>query len=85
MYSDSSTKDWVEQGCRSAGIGCLDCKQPIIDAVLKELAPIQERAKEYTEDPKVVQNIISEGVEAARDVAGDTLDEVRQAMGLSYR
>jgi len=84
VYSDDSTKHWVQDGCRSAEIGCLDCKQPIVDAVLKELAPIQERAKEYMEDPKLVQNIISEGVEAASDVADDTMEEVRAAIGLSY-
>jgi len=85
VYSDDETKNWVQQGCTTAGIGCIDCKQPIIDAVLKELQPIQERAKEYLDDPKIVQNFISEGVEAARDVADDTLEEVRAAMGLAYR
>ena len=85
VYSDDKTRDWVQQGCTSAGIGCIDCKQPIIDAVLKELAPIQERAKEYIDDPKIAQNVIAEGVEAARDVAQDTLEEVRAAMGLAYR
>ena len=85
VYSDDSTKDWVMEGCKSAGIGCVDCKQPIIDEVLKELAPIQERAREYLDDPKLVQNVIAEGVEAARDIADDTLEEVRSAMGLAYR
>ena len=83
VYSDDKTRDWVQQGCTSAGIGCIDCKQPVIDAVLKELAPIQERAQEYIDDPKIVQNVIAEGVEEARDVAQDTLEEVRAAMGLS--
>jgi len=85
VYSDEQIRDWVQRGCTTAGIGCLDCKQPVIDAVLKELAPIQERAKEYIEDPKIAQNVITEGVEAARDVAQDTLEEVRAAMGLAYR
>ena len=85
VYSDDETKEWVQQGCTTAGIGCIDCKQPIIDTVLKELEPIQERSKEYLDDPKIVQNFINEGVEAARDVAEDTLEEVRAAMGLSYR
>ncbi|WP_455201872.1 tryptophan--tRNA ligase [Kaarinaea lacus] len=85
VYSDDKTREWVQQGCTSAGIGCIDCKQPVIDAVLKELAPIQERAKEYMDDPKIAQNVIAEGVEAARDVAQDTLEEVRAAMGLAYR
>jgi len=85
VYSDEATQSWVQQGCRSAAIGCVDCKQPIIDAVLKELAPIRQRAKEYMEDPKLVQNVILEGVEAASDVADDTMAEVRAAIGLSYR
>ncbi|MDH5325806.1 MAG: tryptophan--tRNA ligase [Gammaproteobacteria bacterium] len=85
VYSNDDTRDWVQQGCRQASIGCVDCKQPIIDSVLKELEPIRERAEQYINDPKLVQNIISEGSEAARDVAQDTLDEVREAMGLEYK
>jgi tryptophanyl-tRNA synthetase len=84
VYSDDTTRNWVNEGCRSAGIGCLDCKQPVIDAVLAELVPIRERAQEYLADPKTVRNIIAEGTEAARDVAQDTLEEVREAMGLAY-
>jgi tryptophanyl-tRNA synthetase len=85
VYSDDDTRKWVQEGCKSAGIGCLDCKQPVIDGVLKELAPIRERAQEFTDDPKLVRNIIAEGNEAARDEARDTLVEVRAAMGLEYR
>ena len=85
VYSDHDTQDWVQEGCRSAGIGCLDCKKPLIEAVLAELKPIQERAREYEEDPETVRGIISEGCEAAREVARETMEEVRQAMGLVYR
>lgn len=85
VYSDDDLKDWVQQGCRNAGIGCLECKQPLVDAILKEQEPIRERAREYTEDPEVVRGIISEGCEAARDVARETMDEVRSAMGLTYK
>ncbi len=85
VYSDHDTQDWVQEGCRSAGIGCLDCKKPLIEAVLNELKPIQERAREYEEDPETVRGIISEGCEAAREVARETMEEVRQAMGLVYR
>jgi len=84
VYSDDATRKWVNEGCRSAGIGCIDCKQPVIEAVLAELAPIRERAQEYLGDPKLVRSIINEGNEAARDVARDTLEEVREAMGLAY-
>jgi tryptophanyl-tRNA synthetase len=85
VYSSEEVKDWVQKGCRSAGIGCLECKQPLIDAVLAELKPIRERAEEYEQDPDGVRAIISEGCEAAREVARETLEEVRQAMGLMHR
>jgi tryptophanyl-tRNA synthetase len=85
MYSDEATQDWVQQGCRSAGIGCLDCKQPVIDAVLAELAPIRERIAEYAASPSTVHIILSEGRERARDAARATMDDVREAMGLEYR
>lgn len=85
VYSDESTKEWVQQGCRSAGIGCLECKKPIVDAIIEELKPIQERAKPYQENLDLVRSIVQEGAEEAREIAKDTLDEVRQAMGLAYR
>ena len=85
VYSDDDIKAWVQEGCVSAGIGCLDCKQPVVDAVLNELRPIQERVIEFSGDPDRVRNIIAEGSEAARTVARATLDEVRQAIGLNYR
>ena len=84
IYSDDDTQKWVQEGCRSAGIGCVDCKQPVIEAVLAELKPIQERAKDYMEDFSTVRSIIEEGNEAVREVARDTLEDVRKAMGLSY-
>jgi len=83
VYSSDEVRQWVVAGCRSAGIGCIDCKQPVIDAVIEEQAPIHERALEYIENPKLVRNIIAEGSERAREVARETLDEVRQVMGLS--
>lgn len=85
IYSDDKVKDWVQKGCRTAGIGCLDCKQPIINAIQAELKPIREKAQEYAQNPDEVQRIIKEGNEAAREVACETLEEVRQAMGLSYQ
>jgi tryptophanyl-tRNA synthetase len=84
VYSGDEVKNWVREGCSSAGIGCLDCKQPIIDSVLAELGPVQERAAEFEQDPSRVRAIISEGSEAARDLARQTLEEVRTAMGLEY-
>jgi len=85
VYSDDDVRDWVQTGCRSAGIGCLECKQPVLDAILKEQAPIRDRIKEYEADPETVRGIISDGCEAARDEARETLEEVRRAMGLAYR
>jgi len=84
VYSNEDTRNWVVEGCRSAGIGCLDCKQPVIDAVLTEQKEMTERAREYTEDPTLVKNIISDGCEYARDVAEETMKDVRSSMGLSY-
>jgi tryptophanyl-tRNA synthetase len=84
VYSDENTKDWVVQGCRTAGIGCLECKQPVIDAVNAELKPIRERAQRYEEDPTLVRNIIQDGCEKASDLADETMRDVRAAMGLSY-
>lgn len=85
VYSDDEVKHWVQEGCRTAKIGCLECKRPVIDAILKEQTPIRERAREYQQDLETVKGIINDGCEAARDVARETLDEVREAMGLSYR
>ncbi len=84
VYSDDKTRQWVDQGCRSAGIGCLECKKPVIEAVLAELKPIQERAAELGRDPLTVRNIIEDGCKRAREVAEETLAEVRTAMGLGY-
>jgi len=84
VYSGADTCNWVREGCTTAGIGCLECKQPVIEAVLAELKPIQERVREYEEQPDLVKNIINEGCEKARDVARETMDEVRHAMSLDY-
>ena len=85
VYSDDDVKGWVQAGCRSASIGCIECKGPVIDAVLGELKPIQERAREFEADPDLVRNIITEGCEEARDMAQQTMGEVRHAMSLNYR
>jgi len=85
VYSDDKTLEWVQQSCTTASIGCLECKAPIIEAVLVELAPIRERAKEYEDDRSLVRNLINEGNEKAREVARETITEVRQVMNLSYR
>jgi tryptophanyl-tRNA synthetase len=85
VYSDERTQDWVLEGCRSAGIGCIDCKKPVIDAVQAELAPIRRRAEELEADPDAVRHIVAEGCENARSEARETMDEVRTTVGLEYR
>ncbi|QMT60422.1 tryptophan--tRNA ligase [Legionella sp. PC997] len=84
IYSNNEIKDWVQKGCRSAGIGCIECKRPIVDAVNKELKPIQEAITEYESDLSSVKRIVSEGSEAAREVACKNLSTVREVMGLDY-
>jgi len=84
VYSDDATKSWVRQGCTTAGIGCLECKQPVIDAIQREQAPWRERAEAYLANPKQVHWILEVGTERARMVAGETMREVRHAMGLTY-
>lgn len=85
IYSDDDTRQWVLSGCRSAGIGCLECKQAVLDRMLVELEPIRERAKEIEADPDRVRGVIADGCDAARDAARDTLEVVREAMHMNYR
>ena len=85
IYSSEETRTWAAAGCRSAGIGCLDCKKPLIETVVAEIEGIRARAKEYEDNRDVVRAIIAEGCEKARDSARDTMHEVRTAMGLEYR
>jgi tryptophanyl-tRNA synthetase len=84
VYSSQEVRDWAVKGCKSAGIGCLECKQPVIDAINAELKPIRERAAAYDEDPTLVRNIIADGCEKANDLADETMRDVREAMGLNY-
>ena len=84
VYTDAATREWVQQGCTSAGIGCLECKQPVIDAIVAEQAPWRERAEPYMKDPRKVIQILDAGNERARTVARETMREVREAMGLGY-
>ncbi|MHB0974989.1 MAG: tryptophan--tRNA ligase [Thiobacillus sp.] len=84
VYSDDATRQWATAGCTSAGIGCLECKQPVIDAVLAELAPIRERAAYYEDNPDQVRNILADGCEKAQELARDTMRDVREAMGLTF-
>jgi tryptophanyl-tRNA synthetase len=82
IYSDEATRQWAAAGCRSAGIGCLECKQPLIDKVVEEISGMRKRAQEFEDNPELVRNIVAEGADKAREVARATLDEVRRAMHL---
>jgi len=83
VYSDKPTQDWVWKGCTSAGIGCLECKQPVIDAIIREQEPMHERAQQYLDDPSLVRAIVADGCDHARKLAQETMRDVREAMGLS--
>lgn len=84
VYSDQSTKDWVQKGCTSAGIGCLECKEPLIQSILKEQQPMLERAQKYLDDPSLLRALIADGCDKARKTAQETMRDVREAMGLDY-
>jgi tryptophanyl-tRNA synthetase len=84
IYSDQATQAWVQKGCTTAGIGCLECKQPVIDAIIAEQEPIKERAQKYLDDPSLVRAIVADGCERARKLAEETMRDVREAMGLGY-
>lgn len=85
VYSDTTVKEWVQKGCTTAGIGCLECKKALSDAIIEQQAPILDRAQEYKNNPRLVKEIVREGCEAARDIARETLEEVREVMGLPHR
>ncbi|MFM8466843.1 MAG: tryptophan--tRNA ligase [Oxalobacteraceae bacterium] len=84
VYSDEATRTWVVQGCKSAGIGCIECKQPVIDGILNEQEPMRERAQQYLDDPSLVRAIVADGCDKARKYAQETMRDVREEMGLSY-
>jgi tryptophanyl-tRNA synthetase len=82
IYSDDATRKWVNEGCRSAGIGCLECKQPLIDRIVEEIGGMRRRAQEFEDNPELVNTIVAEGADKAREAARQTLDEVRRTMHL---
>ncbi len=84
VYSDDDTRAWAEKGCKSAGIGCIECKQPVINGILKEQQPMMERAQTYLDDPSLLRAIIADGCDKARKSAQETMRDVREAMGLDY-
>ncbi|MGO4328370.1 tryptophan--tRNA ligase [Cupriavidus sp. 2TAF22] len=85
VYSDSPTREWAQAGCRSAGIGCIECKQPVIEGILREQQPMLERAQKYMDDPALLRAIVAHGCDRAGQVARETMADVRANMGLGYR
>jgi tryptophanyl-tRNA synthetase len=85
VYSDEDTKQWATRGCRSAGIGCIDCKKPLMDAINEEQAEYRQRAEQFEEDPDLVQAILQEGSDKARAIARETMDDVKAAVGITHR
>jgi tryptophanyl-tRNA synthetase len=85
IYSTPEVREWAATGCRTAGIGCLECKQPLIDAMLREQQVWRERAQPYLDDPSLLRSIVADGCDRARAAAQETMRDVREAMGLAYR
>ncbi len=85
VYSNQEVLDWCTTGCRTAGIGCIDCKQPLIDSINVEQELIRSRAQQFEEDADLVHAVIQEGSEKARVIARETMDDVKEAVGISYR
>ena len=84
IYSNEETRNWVNDGCTNAKIGCIECKKPVVDSIVSELEPIQEEISKYESNPNLIQEIIFEGSERARVVAKSTMEEVKDAMGITY-
>jgi tryptophanyl-tRNA synthetase len=84
IFSSRETMAKVNEGCRSAGIGCIECKSWVADALVQILNPMQERRKKYEDSRSDVWDILNKGSARAREIAGATMDEVRDSMGLNY-
>jgi tryptophanyl-tRNA synthetase len=85
IFSDRATMDKVNVGCRSAGIGCIECKSWAADALVQLLSPMQERRKKFEENPRLAWDILEAGSERARKAAGETMKDVRAAMGMGLQ
>jgi tryptophanyl-tRNA synthetase len=83
IFSGQDTIAKVDAGCRSAGIGCIECKSWAADALVRILNPMQERRKKYEENPRLAWDILEAGCARAKKVSGATMDEVRESMGIS--
>ncbi len=84
IYSNKEVLQWVDNGCRSAKIGCLDCKGPLIDSINKEQLKFIENSKQYSKDYNLVKNILTDGAEKAIDIAENTIQIVKKVMNINY-
>jgi tryptophanyl-tRNA synthetase len=84
VYSNAEVKKWVINGCKTAGIGCIDCKKPLIDAINSEQMIIKEKAKPFLEDTNLVKNILADGAEKAAHIASGTMDRIKHVMHMDY-
>lgn len=83
IFSDAAINEKVNAGCRSAAIGCIECKSWAADSLVRILNPMQERRKKYEDNPKLAWDILEEGSTRASQVAEATMNQVRDAMGMS--
>lgn len=84
LYTPADTREQLHRGCTTAAIGCLDCKQPLIDGVVAQVEAFRERAQPYLDRPATLREMVDAGCDKARATARETMREVRQAMGLAY-
>jgi tryptophanyl-tRNA synthetase len=84
VFTDVAGRQWVTEGCSSAGIGCIDCKQLLLDGMLPVVEPLYEKRVKLEKEPDRVKQVLEEGSRRARTIAADTMDQVRQAMRLEY-
>jgi tryptophanyl-tRNA synthetase len=80
LFSPQQTLDWAAEGCRTAGIGCIECKAAMADHLIQWIAPIRERRLQYEKDPAQVLKVLDEGSARAREVAKKTMERVREAV-----
>jgi tryptophanyl-tRNA synthetase len=85
VFSSVEIQQTAAEGCRTAGIGCIECKQWLSDAVVSALGPIQERRRHYESDPTLVDEILDQGGRRAWRRADETMRQVSEVMGLRYR
>ncbi|MFN3787517.1 MAG: tryptophan--tRNA ligase, partial [Sulfurihydrogenibium azorense] len=84
FFTDQETVKQIDLKCRNAEIGCIECKKILAENLNKFLLPIREKRKELEKDRQLLDKIICEGNEKAKEVASKTMEEVKEAMGLMF-